>query len=351
MEWIAVIISCLFAMNIGASGAAASMGVAYGSGAIPSKRIALILCSIGILFGAIIGGGEVIKTIGEGLMNESILSPKIVVIILASATVTLMMANLLGIPLSTSEVTVGAVVGVGVAFQSLYFDSIFFIVSLWVMVPIVAFFLTVFFQKLINQFVTSKKLITSKYISYVLIMTGFFEAFSAGMNNIANAVGPLVGAGMLTEGDGKWLGGIFVALGVILLGKNVLETNGKRITHLTKLEGINVSATGATLVIIASLFGIPIPMTQITTSSILGIGFVKEKRAVFEKEVVKRLVKIWIVSPLASLIVSYALVQAFVFSNWYSFIMVFIVFIATIIFISLMTSFFNPSKHIYLRRN
>jgi hypothetical protein len=33
-----------FAMNIGASGAAASMGVAYGSGAVKKKTYALIIC-------------------------------------------------------------------------------------------------------------------------------------------------------------------------------------------------------------------------------------------------------------------------------------------------------------------
>ncbi len=347
----AFFVSCIFAINIGASGAAATMGVAYGSGAIKKMHVALILCSVGIFLGAVIGGGEVIKTIGSGLIDQQLLTVQIVIIILASATLSLFFANILGIPLSTSEVTVGSVIGVGIAYQSVYFHQLLWIVALWIIVPVIAFIITVTIQKITQYFFVHKMKKFSKIFTILLIITGFFEAFSAGMNNIANAVGPLVGAGMLSEMEGKLLGGLFVALGAMMLGRKVVETNGKRITKFTKIEGLTISATGASLVILASLFGIPIPMTQITTSSILGIGFVQEGKRVFQKEVVQRLIKIWVVSPLVSLIISYSLIQAIVFSNWYSFFMVVIVFITTIVFLNLTNSILKQSKQIKLRRN
>lgn len=65
-------------------------------------------------------------------------------------------------------------------------------------------------------------------MAVILLITGFFEAFSAGMNNVANAVGPLVAAHVLTVGEGTLYGGLFVALGALLLGRRVLETNGKK---------------------------------------------------------------------------------------------------------------------------
>jgi sulfate permease len=135
---IAIIIALFFAMNIGASGAAATMGVAYGSGAIKTKRTALLICSLFILLGSYFGT-EVVKTIGSGIIPEGIASVKIAVIILLAATSTLFFANLMGIPLSTSEVTVGAVVGVGVAYQALYMGSILKIVFFWVFVPVFSF--------------------------------------------------------------------------------------------------------------------------------------------------------------------------------------------------------------------
>ena len=86
---LAGIMSLFFAMNIGASGAAASLGVAYGSGAIPKKRVALLICAVAIFLGAVIGGSEVVKTVGEGLIPSEILDAKIVLIILSSAALSL----------------------------------------------------------------------------------------------------------------------------------------------------------------------------------------------------------------------------------------------------------------------
>ena len=119
LEYVAIAISLFFAMNIGASGAAASMGVAYGAGAIKKAWQALLICSVGVFSGAVLGGGEVVKTISSGIMPQEYITVKVVIIILISATSSLFLANLLGIPLSTSEVTVGAVVGVGIAYKVL----------------------------------------------------------------------------------------------------------------------------------------------------------------------------------------------------------------------------------------
>ncbi|MED4532616.1 anion permease [Metabacillus fastidiosus] len=339
LEIIAIAISLFFAMNIGASGAAASMGVAYGAGAIKKARYALLICAVGVILGAVIGGGEVVKTISSGIIPNSIVTVKIVVIVLASATCSLFLANILGIPLSTSEVTVGAVVGVGIAYNTLYVKSLLTIVSFWIVIPFVAFGIAVIFIKLYHKFKGTKKIgKEGKILTIILICAGFFEAFSAGMNNVANAVGPLVSAGLISVSKGTWIGGIFVAIGALVLGKRVLETNGKKITKFTKVEGILISSTGAILVIISSIFGIPVPLTQVTSSSILGIGIAKNGANVFQKQVVQNMLKIWIISPLVSLSMSYGLVKLFVEDDLYTIIVLLSLLIATIGAISLMKS-------------
>lgn len=128
MELAAILFCLFFAMNIGASGAAASMGVAYGSGAVKKKTYALIICAAGVLSGAVIGGGEVVKTISGGIIPEQTITLTIVCIIIGSAALSLFTANVLGIPLSTSEVTVGAIVGVGVAYKVLFLQHLLVIV-------------------------------------------------------------------------------------------------------------------------------------------------------------------------------------------------------------------------------
>jgi sulfate permease len=342
MVWtsIAFIIAFFFAMNIGASGTAASMGSAYGADAIKSKRLAMILVGLAAFLGAVLGGGEVVKTIGEGIIPSNLLTIKLVVLILAGATLTLFIANLLGIPLSTSEVTVGSIVGAGIAFKSLYINNLLVIVFFWVLVPIVSFLITFGLGKLISA--AEKRWVGltkngkwKKWLAVLLVIGGCLEAFSAGMNNVANAVGPLVGAGIISTSKGIWIGGLFVSIGAILLGSKVLETNGKKITRLSLLEGSAVSFTGGTLVIAASLFGLPIPLTQVTTCGILGVGASQKGFGIWQKSVIQRILKVWLISPLASLVISYILINLLVKINIYNIIIIVSTLIATVGVISL----------------
>ena len=347
LEYIAIAISLFFAMNIGASGAAASMGVAYGAGAIKKARHALLICAVGVFAGAVLGGGEVVKTISSGIMPQEYITVKVVVIILISATSSLFFANILGIPLSTSEVTVGAVVGVGIAYQVLYVKSLLVIMSFWVIVPVVAFISALVFGKVLYKLQRKGRLKDRPILTILLVLAGFLEAFSAGMNNVANAVGPLVGAGMMSVSNGIWLGGAFVALGAVLLGKRVLETNGKKIVRFEKAEGILISSTGAVLVGVSSIFGLPVPLTQVTSSAIIGMGVANNGTQVFHKHIVKKIIRIWVVSPIFSLAISYFLVQLFLEKDLYAIVLIGSVIIGTLGAISLMRTMREEEQSIY----
>jgi sulfate permease len=317
---VAVVIGLFFAMNIGASGAAASMGISYGSGVIKKPIIALILCGIAVFFGAWLGGGEVVKTLGSGIVPKESFTISIALIVLASAALSLFLANILAIPLSTSEVTVGSIVGVGIVYQTLYVESFAWIFMFWILTPLIAFTVAVLAGKFL-QLPFVKKWVQSKrakpILAVLVVIMGLFEAFSAGMNNVANAVGPLVGANVLSTGSGIFWGGLFVAIGAILLGRGVLETNGKKITDLRLEEGCIISGTGAGIVMVASIMGIPVPLVQITTSSIIGIGFVKQGISVLKKDIVIKLLTVWVVSPVLSMVLCFTLIQLLIEKNMY----------------------------------
>ncbi|WP_141433822.1 inorganic phosphate transporter [Bacillus sp. 03113] len=351
ITYLACFMALFFAMNIGASGAAASISVAYGSGAISSKRKALIICGIAIFLGAVIGGSEVVKTIGEGLIPKSFLSPKVVLIILSSAAMSLFFANLIGIPLSTSEITVGSVVGAGVAFHALYITNILWIVLFWILVPGFSFILALFLGKIIKRLENRfPQILTQKYqriVAYILIIVGFFEAFSAGMNNVANAIGPLVGADLISISFGIFIGGIFISIGAMFLGGKVLQTNGKKITKFSLQEGVAISGTGAFLVILSSIFGLPVPLTQVTSTAIMGIGVSQDGFSILRKQIINKILKVWIVSPIFSLVISYGLVKFFVQSDIYTVVVLAIVCISTLGTISLIKTIREDSRATY----
>lgn len=309
---LAFVLAAFFAANIGASGTAAAMGEPYGGGAIRSRRVALCLVAVCSFAGAVLGGGEVVKTISRGIVPPDAVDPGVVLVILGAACTTLFVANLLGIPLSTSEVTVGAVAGAGLALRALYTERVLWLVLWWVVVPLVCLVTVLTLRALYMRPVEGwldrhPGAGRARWIlAALLVASGCYQAFSAGMNNVGNAVGPLVGAGYIASGTALWLGGGFLALGALVMGGRPLETNGKKITRLTLTDGVLVSAVGATLVVLASLRGIPVPLTQITTVGILGVAVARSGRGALRTRTVGRIIRVWVISPVASLAMAFA---------------------------------------------
>lgn len=310
------LVSLFFSLNIGASGASASMGIAYSSQAI-SKKMSIFLSAAGLILGAVFGGATVIKTLSHGLVPETDFTLKITLMILIAATATLFIANLLGIPLSTSEVTVGAIVGLGMVTHHVFVGKLGMIVLFWLLMPGLSFFLAFGLKKALNRLNKYEKP-ENRWLILLVIGLGVVEAFSAGMNNVANSMGPLVSAHLISMKNAVIFGGLFLGIGALTLGWRTLETNGKKIISLTLLEGGFISGMVSVLVILASLIGIPIPMAQMTTCAIMGVGTGKEGFGLYRKAMVRKILTIWFVSPLASLVISFALIKGIVHADIYT---------------------------------
>ncbi|BBP89199.1 hypothetical protein BsIDN1_28170 [Bacillus safensis] len=104
MEIAAILFSLFFALNIGARGQLLLWALRMDQVPFKSPFMhSVFLCSGDFLAGSVIGGGEVVKTISSGIMPESVITLEIVCIIIGSAALSLFIANLMAIPLSTSE--------------------------------------------------------------------------------------------------------------------------------------------------------------------------------------------------------------------------------------------------------
>ncbi len=309
MAWI---VSLFFAVNIGASGTAASMAPAYGSGAVPRRWVALALAAAAVTAGALIDGAPVARTIGGGLVPARLFNAGTVVIVLLAASATLFGANLLGVPLSTSEVTVGSIVGLGVADQSLQLNRILLVVAMWLVMPAAAYLLArgmARIQPWLRRLRTPHPPSSRRLAAWLIAAAGCGQAFAAGMNNVANAIGPLVGAHLASLASSLIWGAVFVGLGAFLLGGRVLHTNAKKLVQLSLLDGGSAALISGVLTALASLGGLPVPLTQASTMAILGLR--KPLGAREARSVAVRVLKIWMISPLLSLVISYAAVAGF----------------------------------------
>ena len=115
----AAIIGGYMALNIGANDVANNVGPAVGSKAITLVG-ALIIAAVFEAAGAIIAGGDVVKTISKGIIDADMVADRETFIwammsALLAAAVWVNLATYVGAPVSTTHAVVGGVLGAGVA--------------------------------------------------------------------------------------------------------------------------------------------------------------------------------------------------------------------------------------------
>lgn len=308
----AIILALGFAANVGASGTAPSMSAAYGSGVLRRRVVALGLVAVAMVAGAVLLGDNVAKTLAGGLTHDAPLTSALVTVILLSAIIPLMTANLLGLPLSTSEVTVGAVVGAGLAYARVDWSALGVVLAAWAALPLVAFTMSAAIMRLTGHWLQERLHRPGSgrlraVLGFLLVAAGVYEGFSAGANNVGNAAGPLHGGGLVSLQAGVIIGGLAMAAGALALGGRVLETGGKRLAEITLASGTIIAATTGTLVLVASLFGIPVPLVQTAGAATMGAAFAWRGREALGTQVIRDMATIWLVSPIVSLVVAFLL--------------------------------------------
>ena len=111
-------------------------------------------------------------------------------------------------------------------------------------------------------------------------------AFAHGANDVANAIGPLAAIAAIVKGGvislktqvPLWclmLGGSGIVLGLATWGYRVIETVGRKITHLTPSRGFAAEISAATTIVCASRMGLPISTTHTLVGAVLGIGLAR----------------------------------------------------------------------------
>ncbi|MDG1843587.1 MAG: inorganic phosphate transporter [Nitrospinaceae bacterium] len=127
---------------------------------------------------------------------------------------------------------------------------------------------------------------TENIFKYLQITTAFYIAFAHGSNDVANAVGPLAAVfSILKSGTVEmkvamptWilaLGGGFIVFGLLIWGRRVMETIGKKITEITPSRGFCATFAAATVVLICSKMGLPVSTTHTLVGSVIGVGLAR----------------------------------------------------------------------------
>lgn len=140
---VAGLLGAYMALNIGANDVANNIGPAVGSKALTMVG-ALIIAAVFEAAGAILAGGDVVKTISKGIIAPELM-PDTQTFILAmmsallAAAVWVNVATFIGAPVSTTHAVVGGVMGGGIAatgFDAVSWPTMGKIAASWVISPV-----------------------------------------------------------------------------------------------------------------------------------------------------------------------------------------------------------------------
>lgn len=281
---------------------------------IITYRLAVILTSICVIFGAVLDGSRGIKKVSEFALVNGITNPEISFFVMFAAGITVMVMTILKLPVSTSQAVVGAILSHGllVAKGNMKVALQFF--SAWVFTPIggmvfalILYFITI---KFLEKKLTSFKFFDI-FIKLGYILSGMFAAYSLGANNVANVFGVFfVDPTFLTIQWATLLGGLSIALGVITFSKPVMMTVGEGIVPLTHISGFLVVIASAITVYIYARVGIPVSSSQAVVGALIGIGIVKDYKLLNWRLLV-RIFSGWILTPTVSGIICALLLKVF----------------------------------------
>ena len=325
--------------SLGSNDAANVFGTAVGTRMIRFKTAAIV-CSLFIILGAVISGSGTTETLGKlGAINA--LPGAFAACVAAGLSVYIM--TKFGLPVSTTQAIVGAIVG-----WNLYTGSstnikvLLTILSTWILCPIIAALIAMLF------FILTKKLLKNTtwhilrldaYTRTALLIAGAFGAYSLGANNIANVMGVFVPiapfadiqlGSFLTFSSKEQLfllGGIAIAVGVFTYSKKVMFTVGNDLLKLSPVAAFIVVIAHSIVLFLFASQGIshflnsihlpaiplvPVSSSQAIVGAVIGIGILKGGKEV-QWNIAGKITLGWFLLPVIAALISF--VVLFVLQN------------------------------------
>lgn len=326
-----------------------------------NPRQAILLAAVTNLFGAL-WGTAVAKTVASGLVDAKIVTSQIIVCALIGAIVWNLLTWLLGLPSSSSHALVGGLCGSCLAAANNNWEVIIWSIPgkshwwegkgiLWKVIvpmissPLIGFTVGFLFMGLLYYLLRNWRPVTvNRTFGKLQLFSAAYMGFSHGSNDAQKTMGiiALALAAATTAGTFNhipdWLSFLKVSepepgksleiavwikficamtmcAGTAAGGWRIIKTLGHKMVKLHPVHGFAAEATGATVLLTAAHFGMPVSTTHAITTSIMGVGCAKGFNHL-KFSVVRSILWAWVLTIPASAIVAYALVRCCQAFGW-----------------------------------
>jgi inorganic phosphate transporter, PiT family len=292
--------------SLGANDSANIFGTGVTTGTV-KYRTAILLTAAFVMLGSLLEGAKCMKVVGE----LSLLLPMDAFFCALAAAITMTVLTFLGIPASTSQAIIGAVIGAGIISGSADFSKLYKVVSCWVFTPICGLAAGYLLHRVLGYLLDrTVKSLTRRSIFYTvgILAAGCYGAYTLGSNNVANVTGVYVGSGILTPEQAVLVGSLSIAMGVLTYSKKVMMTIGKGIVPLDPFSALVVVLAGALTLHLFTQIGVPVSSSQAVVGAVVGVGFVGGVQTV-SLRMLKKISVGWIMTPVSGGVLAYSFIK------------------------------------------
>jgi PiT family inorganic phosphate transporter len=305
-----------------------------------SVTTAVLLGAIINVIGAALLGGGVSEKVGSDLVSGNEMSIAMVFAIMISMAIWLLVASVSkGLPISTTQCIVGAVIGVaavapflgeaGWGIAAIDWLVILQILGGWVISPIVGFVISAGIFHIVRKFQQRAKGYADRekqehVAAYGLALFLVITALSRGGNDVANAVAPLVALpdfqvpfhfgplaipGVMVP---LLIGGIGMGFGLIVVGRKVIKTLATEVVTLSPTSALSASISVALVMFVGTYLGLPLSGTHVLVAALIAVGWVS--RGPIQMKQVKDILISWVITvPISAIfgVITFILINPF----------------------------------------
>jgi PiT family inorganic phosphate transporter len=315
---VTIAVALFFDFTNGFHDTANAIGTAIGTRALP-PRVAVGLSAVLNLVGAIVTTqllhAEVANTVGSLVAPADGVAMSMLVAVLFGAITWNLITWRAGLPSSSSHALIGALIGMGLAIygvDAVRWGEVYPVFVALVTSPIAGLFLAYLLTVvLLNLLRRARPSYANSTFRRLQLFSSGFVAFSHGANDAQKTMAiitlALFSSGHLAEFDvPTWVAlaaALAIGLGTWAGGWRIIRTMGTRIVRMDPVHGFSAQTVAATVIQLATTWGLPVSTTQVVSGSVMGAGATRRFSAV-RWGVARRIVWAWIFTIPASAILA-----------------------------------------------
>ena len=279
-----------------------------------SPRTALGIAAVAEFLGPFLFGVVVAKTIGDEIVQSSVLTLDVIVSALVGAILWNLITWYFGIPGSSSHALIGGMVGavmVGAGLGAIKFAGLNKVLIALFASPLIGFIVGFIMTRLIYFVVRGASPRINTLFKRGQLITAVAMAFSHGTNDAQKTMGiitlSLVIGGVLPAFQVPfWVIAVSagaIAIGTSLAGWRLIRTLGGKFFKIRPLHSFSTQLSSAGVILAASFFGVPVSTSQVVSSAIIGVGSA-ERASKVRWSVAEEIITAWLITIPASALLS-----------------------------------------------